>query len=104
MVFHLIQVMFIDDRKSKGFGFVAFEDPEAAEKAVEELNGKEINEGKVFVANRALQFNCRFTTFRFCVRYYESNRLRDCIITFGKLSYSLCMSAELRRKPKDNKN
>lgn len=36
-----------EDGKSRGFGFVAFEDPEAAEQAVEDLNGKEVFEGRV---------------------------------------------------------
>lgn len=40
------KVMISDDGKNKGFGFVAFEDPEAAERACEELNAKDIN-GKV---------------------------------------------------------
>ena len=34
------------DGKSKGFGFVNFEDHESAVKAVEELNDKEINRSK----------------------------------------------------------
>lgn len=41
--------MFKDDGKSRGFGFVAFEDPEAAESAVEDLHGKEVYEGKVSI-------------------------------------------------------
>ena len=35
--------------KSKGFGFVAFDSAEAAEKAVEALNGKEINGRQIYV-------------------------------------------------------
>lgn len=47
------KVMSKDDGKSRGFGFVAFEDPDAAEQAVIDLNGKEIQEGKCMYVGRA---------------------------------------------------
>lgn len=37
--------------KSKGFGFVNFENPEDAEKAVEALNGKKFEDKEWFVTN-----------------------------------------------------
>ncbi|GFT95244.1 polyadenylate-binding protein 1 [Nephila pilipes] len=46
------KVMTDEMGKSKGFGFVSFEDPENAEKAVEDLNGKDFN-GKTLYVGRA---------------------------------------------------
>jgi len=43
------RVMCNEEGKSKGFGFVAFEEPEAAEKACDELNGKEMNGKQIYV-------------------------------------------------------
>lgn len=41
-----------DDGKSKGFGFINFEDADAARSAVDELNDKDV-EGKPLFAGRA---------------------------------------------------
>ncbi|XP_076996137.1 polyadenylate-binding protein 4-like [Tamandua tetradactyla] len=45
-----VKVMTDSSGKSKGFGFVSFESHEAAKRAVEEMNGKDINGQLVFVA------------------------------------------------------
>lgn len=43
------RVMTDDEGKSKGFGFVSFEEPESAEKAVAEMNGHDINGRPLYV-------------------------------------------------------
>ncbi|XP_048248944.1 polyadenylate-binding protein 4-like [Haliotis rufescens] len=47
------KVMTDEIGKSRGFGFVSYEEPEAAEKAVDNLNGMELGGGKVLYAGRA---------------------------------------------------
>ncbi|XP_034747136.1 polyadenylate-binding protein 1A-like isoform X1 [Etheostoma cragini] len=47
-----IRVMMDDSGKSRGFGFVSFERHEDAQKAVDEMNGKEFN-GKLIYVGRA---------------------------------------------------
>ncbi|KAB0794076.1 hypothetical protein PPYR_13696 [Photinus pyralis] len=48
-----LKIMTKEDGKSRGFGFVAFDNPEAAEAAVEQLNGKELIENKPLYVGRA---------------------------------------------------
>lgn len=43
------KVMTADDGKSKGFGFVSFEDHDAASRAVDDLNGKDMEGREVYV-------------------------------------------------------
>lgn len=43
--------MLNEDGTSRGFGFVSFKEPEEAEKAVAELNGRGSVEGKVDLYN-----------------------------------------------------
>ncbi|XP_067667088.1 polyadenylate-binding protein 1-like [Haliotis asinina] len=47
------KVMTDETGKSRGFGFVNYEDPEAAEKAIDNLNGMELPSGKVLYAGHA---------------------------------------------------
>ena len=46
------KVMVSEDGKSRGFGFVSFEEPEGAEKAVENINGTELG-GRTIYCGRA---------------------------------------------------
>lgn len=46
------KVMAGDDGKSRGFGFVSFEEPEGAERAVDAINGREVN-GRIIYCGRA---------------------------------------------------
>lgn len=47
------------DAKSRGFGFVAFEEADAAEEAVKELNGKKLGDDKTLYVGRAQKKNER---------------------------------------------
>ena len=52
-----------DEGKSRGFGFVCYEDPDAAEKACDEMHAKEMN-GKILFVGRAQKRNERQTELR----------------------------------------
>ncbi|XP_050293297.1 polyadenylate-binding protein 4-like isoform X2 [Anthonomus grandis grandis] len=59
------------DKSSKGFGFVAYEDPKAAEKAVQEMNGSEF-EGRTLYVGRAQKKAERMNELR---KKYEQQRM-----------------------------
>lgn len=52
----VVIISFKDTGKSKGFGFVTITDDEQAEKAMREMNGKELEGRKIFV-NEAKPFD-----------------------------------------------
>ncbi len=52
----VIVITFKDSGKSKGFGFVTISDNEQADKAIQEMNGKELEGRKLFV-NEARPFD-----------------------------------------------
>ena len=74
------QVMKSEEGKSKGFGFVSFEDPEEAGKACDELNGTDI-EGKTVYVGRAQKKAERQAELK---KKYVSTQSLD-LVTFSKL-------------------
>ncbi|KAF7282003.1 hypothetical protein GWI33_003667 [Rhynchophorus ferrugineus] len=70
------------DGTSKGFGFVAYEDPKSAEKAVQEMNGKEF-EGRTLYVGRAQKKAERLNELR---KKYEQQRMER----FNKFQGEFC--------------
>uniref|UniRef100_A0A286XVS0 Poly(A) binding protein cytoplasmic 4 like n=1 Tax=Cavia porcellus TaxID=10141 RepID=A0A286XVS0_CAVPO len=114
-----VKVMTDSSGKSKGFGFVSFDSHEAAKKAVEEMNGKDINGQLVFVGRaqkkeeRQAELKQVFEELkrdgaRRCqgVKLYIKNlddtvdddRLRRAFSSFGSISRVKVMEEEGQRK------
>ncbi|KAK2508674.1 hypothetical protein MC885_018007, partial [Smutsia gigantea] len=114
-----VKVMTDTSGKSKGFGFVSFDSHEAAKKAVEKMNGKDINGQLLFVgraqrkAERQAELKQMFEQlkqerFRKChrVKLYIKNlddtiddaKLRKAFSPFGSISRVKVMQEEGRSK------
>uniref|UniRef100_A0A4D5R900 Polyadenylate-binding protein n=1 Tax=Scolopendra viridis TaxID=118503 RepID=A0A4D5R900_SCOVI len=113
------KVMSDETGKSKGFGFVSFDDPESAEKAVDEMNGKEMNTKILYVgraqkkAERQAELKRKFEQMKMermnryqGVNLYVKNlddsiddeRLRKEFAPFGSITSAKVMVEEGRSK------
>uniref|UniRef100_A0AAX7VB53 Polyadenylate-binding protein n=1 Tax=Astatotilapia calliptera TaxID=8154 RepID=A0AAX7VB53_ASTCA len=79
-----IRVMTDENGKSRGFGFVSFERHEDAQKAVDEMNGKEMN-GKLMYVGRAQKKVERQTELKRKFEQMKQDRMTRYQITFGYL-------------------
>merc|ERR1711962_1908742 len=108
-----------EDEKSKGFGFVSFEDAETAESACAELNGKEVDGKTIYVdraqkkAERQMELKKKFDQMKLermnkfqGVNLYVKNlddtvddeRLRTEFAPFGTITSAKVMSEDGRSK------
>ena len=77
-----VKVMTDESGKSKGFGFVSFERHEDAQKAVDEMNGKELN-GKQIYVGRAQKKVERQTELKHKFEQMKQDRITDTrVLTF----------------------
>merc|ERR1712066_620663 len=114
-----VKVMKSDDGKSKGFGFVSFEDPEEAMNACDELNGQDLDGKTVFVgraqkkAERQAELKKKFEALKMerlnryqGVNLYvknlddtiDDNRLRQEFQPFGTITSAKVMCEEGRSR------
>lgn len=114
-----LKIMKGEDNKSKGFGFVSFEDPESAEKACDELNNTELNGKTIFVgraqkkAERQMELKKKFEAMKMermsryqGVNLYVKNlddsiddeRLREEFSPYGTITSAKVMCEEGRSK------
>ena len=110
-----------DEEKNKGFGFVSFEEPEAAEAACDEMNGKEVSGKTIYVgraqkkAERQMELKKKFEQMKLermsryqGVNLYVKNlddtiddeRLRQEFTPYGTITSAKVMSEEGKKSIK----